>query len=234
MMANIPIDLDIHAYVDGQLDEPARLAMLSRLASDANLRQQVAELQMLKALVLSSYPVDEANAVFHRKRRSKSTLSNMVASFVLIVAVSVGWLAHSMLHPVSSGVVVPLSMAKGDGNYLVQMSLGNEADWQNSVSGIELLLMKSETSQVELLVNDEAISMLDQHSPVANKLQQLAQETNRLKLSVCKQGLERWRSRGLSVNLISGVDTSHSALEGVINRLKEGWYLVPLEKLTPA
>lgn len=138
MMANIPIDLDIHAYVDGQLDEPARLAMLSRLASDANLRQQVAELQMLKALVLSSYPVDEANAVFHRKRRSKSTLSNMVASFVLIVAVSVGWLAHSMLHPVSSGVVVPLSMAKGDGNYLVQMSLGNEADWQNSVSGIEL------------------------------------------------------------------------------------------------
>ncbi|OYZ04804.1 MAG: hypothetical protein B7Y29_06790, partial [Thiotrichales bacterium 16-46-22] len=73
-----------------------------------------------------------------------------------------------------------------------------------------------------------------QHSPVANKLQQLAQETNRLKLSVCKQGLERWRSRGLSVNLISGVDTSHSALEGVVNRLKEGWYIVPVDKRTSA
>lgn len=234
-MLNAPIDLEVHAYVDGQLDEPARLLMLSRLANNPSLRQQVADVQMLKALVASSYALNVSDRpISLPKQRLEPMVRYMVASFALVVALSVGWLAHSLLQPAGVGVVLPLNMAKGNGNYVVQLSKGNEADWQEGVAEIERLLLQSMTSQVELLVNDEAILMLDKHSPVANKLLRLTQDSERLTLSACKQGLERWRARGLSVNLISGVDTSHSALEGVINRLKEGWYLVPVDKRTSA
>lgn len=229
--------IDIHAYVDGQLDEQQNSAMLLRLAEDADLRQEVAELQMLKEMVKSAYAEalpKVASAQYDVTRQKTQYLRNMAASFVLLLAVSVGWLAHSLWYAPTSAVVLPIGVAKGDGNYLLQMSAGSDRYWQQSIAEIERLLLQSPTANVELLVNDEAIAMLAKDSLAAEALLQLTQATNRLKLSACRQGLDRWRERGAAINLIPDVDTSRTALEEVVRRIDEGWRLIAVSQLKSA
>jgi intracellular sulfur oxidation DsrE/DsrF family protein len=233
MLPDQQIEL-LNAYADGQLDEARRLTVLKQLAQDAHLRRQLADIQLLKSLVNSAYaPHSVSMKSANLPRHRLGAMPAMAASLLVMLSLSLGWLGHALWPTSEVPPVISMGAAKTPGNYLLQMSAGNVVAWQQSIAEMQRLLSLSPQVNVELLVNEEAIAMLSNDSVVSDQLKQLLAQTHRVTLSACRQGLERWRERGISVKLMPEVETSRSALEEIVHRIDEGWHLVPVPSLVP-
>lgn len=222
--------LDLHAYIDGQLNQAKEEVLIQRLQKDPVLRQELADLQLLKSLVRNAYGsvapkgqgVLQLNSI---KRTQQPYFQSMAASFIVVLALFLGWLAHGWWLSTQTTTIMPVGVAQAKGNYLLQISDKSSVIWDETIAEANRLLSLSSDVNIELLVNDEAIAMLGTDSMVAGDVRALLQ-TQRVKLAACRQGLDAWRNKGGMVSLLPEVDTSHTALEEVIQRIRQGWHLI--------
>lgn len=225
-------DMKLEAYVDGQLSALSMAEVQMAMRADPALADRVRELERLKSLVClaceqQADQVPEADPQPVRwLGRQQSYRAAMAAAWLMLVGL-LGWHGHAWWSaPVSGAVVLALGQAQQPGQYLVQMSSGALQDWHAGLDEVARLLAMDASVRVELLVNDAALGLMVQDSPLASRLVQLHSGSDRLSLVACRQGLDKWRDKGLSLRLLPSVNTQRTALEEVVLKLEQGWRLV--------
>jgi anti-sigma factor RsiW len=137
-----PSERDLHAYVDGQLNEADRLTMDTYLAAHPEVAQQVKawqqDAQTLRAALsgeLHRAPNPELDPAFIRQRLQRNRTRHFAAAAVLLIAVSVGglsgWQAREMT---LAGNVAPMADAV-QAYRMFAVKAGMASDWNPTEAG---------------------------------------------------------------------------------------------------
>ena len=79
---------------------------------------------------------------------------------------------------------------------------------------------------VEIVANGYGLDLIrTAHTPYEDQVKQLARD-DYVTILACRQAVQRLRDRGIDVDLIPEADFAPSALDRIIERLREGWVYV--------
>jgi intracellular sulfur oxidation DsrE/DsrF family protein len=227
------------AFADRQLDPADWAAMAGAMERDPALRQDVCELRMLKDAVRHAYAAPPARP--SRASPAGRTAWSVAAAAVLLAT---GWLAHAWW---SGGPALDPASAyalRGDwhtlrgnwrtldaGRVLVHVSSERPEALGRALDEVADLLRAARAErrrvEIEIVANNAGLDMLRADaSPLATRLAALRVEYPNLGLVACGQTLERRRARGESPRLLPHTVVAPSALQHVVERLREGWVYV--------
>lgn len=220
-----------NAFVDGQLDATEWTAMLERIAADAALRLDICELRATKDMVRGAYA-----DVKPRVRCAAAAFGwrSWGLAAMLLASVAAGWLGHALLETnrVPGGASGAASLRDIDANrILVHVSSGQRESMQTALDEVEDLLRGARatgrTVEVEIVANSTGLDLLrTDASPFLVRIGLLRREYPNLTFVACNQTIERLRDRGVTVELLPGVNVAPSALDQVVKRLQGGWVYI--------
>ncbi len=236
----------LDAFVDGELTPGERMIVHAEIDRDPRLAEEVCRMRELKALVRDAYqevppPPSQkprlAEASGHLWRRAA------VAVLCFLLGGTVSWLlqgAHLDLPsaaadatPAGGRVVIadPSVLAEVTATsapVLLHLSSADPAKMDQALDELEALARQDLHHRVELVVNGGGLDLIRRDgSPYAERVEALLATYGNVTILACSKALERWRYReGREPRLLKGVEVAPSALDLVVERLKEGWTYV--------
>lgn len=69
-------------------------------------------------------------------------------------------------------------------------------------------------------------------SPFEQQVRHIMAKHGNVHFIACANAVRNLREQGVSVNIITDIDTSHTAVERIVERLQDGWNYVKIEDLT--
>lgn len=239
----------VNAFVDGELDGDDRLHVISRSNESDVVRRQVCEARILKDLVRQAY---EDVPVSDRSKRSESKGEGWITARALAAAVAVvmfvaGILAGRTLpgptgpevayqDPVFLELKELASLAEareahgGTSNIVLHLATNDAQRVEDALDKIERFVgqqrMGSQRVGLEIVANGRGLDLLRvAQTPYEAKVKQLARDKY-VTILACRQAVQRLREQGVDVDLIPEADLAGSALDRIIQRLREGWVYV--------
>ncbi|WP_297528047.1 hypothetical protein [Thiohalobacter sp.] len=219
-------DDELHAFVDGQLDTHGRERLLAAMEADPRLREQVCELRRTKEWMHLAF--GEAHPPRHggERPRRRVRLGGVAAGLVfLAVSFFAGWHLRPVPEAGVNSVVLQDVVAS---RYRVVLHIA-EADpgkFETVLDDAEKLLRqyREQGIKVEVLANAGGLDMLRVDvSPYAARVARMMNEYDNLTFIACSNAVKRVQERGQKALLINGTHTDSTAVEHVIQRLREGW-----------
>ncbi len=221
-------DDELHAFVDGQLDSARRERLLAAMEMDEGLREQVCGLRRTKEWLHLAF--EEARPPRHRVERPGGRwprLGGLAAGLMLFLAV--GFTAGWCLRPVpEAGVssVVLQDVAASGYRVVLHIAEADPAKFEAVLDDAEQLLRqyREQGIEVEVLANAGGLDMLRVDvSPYATRVARMMSEYDNLTFIACSNAVKRVLERGQKPLLINGTHTDTTAIDHVIQRLREGW-----------
>lgn len=224
------IERILHAYVDNELDLKARRHTLMRIETDADIRQQVCELQRTKEWVKFAFAGERAptRSLPGECESGPRGLRVAASILVLIGAFAGGWLTHSVWHPATQ-LADRGALAQDARHVILHIGESNEARFSALLAKAQRILEVYDAAgvQVEVVTNAGGLDLVrtasSRHSA---QIRALIQRFDNVRFIACSKGLERLKSNGQSVELIEGVLSEEPAADHLIRRLTEGWTLL--------
>lgn len=232
----------INAYVDGELTGADREAFRQAMETDASLREEARAICELKKQLKQSYGRVDVPGQRESKRNSRATAfvrygaAAMLAIFVGLVA---GWLGHSKyeaIHEVADlGSMNGLKLSPVDlsqPNKIVLHISSSEPDkLKKTLDQVDYVIRRYRDTdvpfQIEVVANSGGIDLMRRGvSPYENKIVSLMRTYNNVSFVACNNALDRLKAQGVSAEVIDEVNTSTSAVERIVQRLREGWVYV--------
>jgi intracellular sulfur oxidation DsrE/DsrF family protein len=222
------------AFVDGQLDAAEWDRIAAQHERDAQLREDLGALRMLKDMVRHAYAVPPAPS---RRAPGRAGPGWMGAAAAGVVFAAAGWFGQAWwssapkLDPASAYVLQGQPVALDRGHVLVHVSTGEREALVRALDEIEDLLWSARREhrsvQVEVVVNRTGLQLVQAKvSPYAARIARLRTEYPNLSFIACGQTLRRLGEAGRSVELLPGTEVAPSALDQVVKRLQDGWIYV--------
>ncbi len=226
-----PSDELLHALVDGELGPADAEPLLAQLQTDTMLRERVAQLRLQKDLVRHAYArlAPDEPAAPARRRRIPATAGWALA---LVGGMVIGWLAHGP-------GLVPGAARSSQASVLttehvvLHLSTGSAQAGAAALDRAEGLLGAAQSAgrplSVEIVANSDGLDLLRQGvSAHAQRIARLHQAHPGLALVACGQTAQRLRDAGIEVRLLPGVTEASSALDQVVQRMRQGWDYVKI------
>ena len=234
-----PSDELLNALIDGELGPDEAGPLLARLQVDAALRERVAQLTLHQDLVRHAYahlmPDPPASLYTRDVRPATRQRARHVATWALTLAggAMIGWLAHGLgpmrdghlTLPASPSARAPLAGAE---HIVLHLSASSQQAGAAALDRAEGLLGAARAAarplRVEIVANSDGLSLLrlDQ-SPHAQRIASLQRAYPDLALVACGQTAQRLREAGIDVRLLPGVNEATSALDQIVQRMRQGW-----------
>lgn len=253
-MSNSPISKEqLQAFVDGQLDETEKNRVLKAIQADRKLGRDVCELRTLTELVRHAYanpPASTPTSKIHATRPENKPFWKYATAAILLLGIggAVGWTTHPdavgnnnsihamywdnerAFHNSQLDTISP----QENKHIIVHLNTSSPEKFESALSTAEQLLKKySHTgtdTEIEVVANASAIKMLRAgYSPYAERIHQLQAEYFNLTFLACKDAIDHVKELegpGARVELLPDIDVTPSALEHILERLKEGWVYI--------
>ena len=226
---DIPDSL-LHLFVDGELDPADTERVLRAMEKDEQIRTRVSQLQHLKALVKNQYPLEQTSTHSGPRRTAGAFPGFAAAALLLLLAgIVLGWAGHGM-H--AANTLLPLAAAPPEtpqadsSRILLHIDDSDRSKLQALVSYTETLLRNNNRGdlKIEVVANAGGLDIFRKgNSPEKARLRKLTREYSNLELFACANALARLREKGVKVDLIPEVHTEATALDHIIERMREGW-----------
>ncbi len=230
-------DDDLHRYIDGELDAKARDDLQDLLQQSPTLAQRGRAYQLVDEAVREAFDTVEspASRVVNEPVRLKR--SGIAAAVLLLPAgFLTGWLGHSLLggseihEPLSAGINLPVQ-----GQEHLNTLFHIDVDEKSTVNGLldrtEAILAAyaNPDVQVEVVANAAGLNLLRADiSAFAPRVREMMDKYENLTFVVCANTIKRLRERGVDVQLIERTDARSTAIDHVVERLRDGWTYIKI------
>lgn len=225
MTESVRDEARIHAYLDGELSHQARDAFLLDMGKDPALRAECIELRNLKDLVRHAYDGVEAprrEVIDSNHPRKRLAAFGVAAALLISLGFSGGWLANRL----NTSPPQQVAAAEQAPRILLHIATAEPAKMQATLDRAESLLeqYREQGVQIEVVANSEGLDLLRADgSPYGQRVMAMMAEHEELQFIACGTAIRRLERAGVDVVLLPRTDTAPSAVEHIIERIREGW-----------
>ncbi|MBZ0134292.1 MAG: hypothetical protein K8F53_16900 [Rhodocyclaceae bacterium] len=220
-------DERLNAFIDNELGTQESDELLAAIAKDAELGQRLCALRSTKELVRHAY-----GHLPPARRKRDGGLSfwsgAMAASMALVVGVLMGWQGHSMAVTAPSDSLLAwagsLFSQPAPTRVLLHLDSSQPERMEEALDMAEAYLAKASNARVEIVVNNSGLDLLREEStPYAARIAALASRHEMLAFVACGNAIARYRNAGLDVTLVPEAMVAGTAVEHVVERVRQGW-----------
>jgi intracellular sulfur oxidation DsrE/DsrF family protein len=226
--------LNLNALLDRELATEEREELLSRVEQDALLRQELSDLYHLKEMVNSAYS-DEKGYITGNSRDWLARGGAIAASILLLAVVfTVGYQAGNGTGiPQPSADVFHLSQVAGDpGRVMLYVSSDEGGKFKRTLDQAQAYLDRQDESDINVIV----VASADGTDLFRKSITPYEERINNLKVRygesldfiACNNAITRLRNEGSDADLVNAVEVAPSAVQYVVDRLREGWTYVAI------
>jgi intracellular sulfur oxidation DsrE/DsrF family protein len=226
--------LNLNALLDRELGTEEREELLSRVEQDALLRQELSDLYHLKEMVNSAYS-DEKGYITGNSRDWLARGGAIAASILLLAVVfTVGYQAGNGTGiPQPSADVFHLSQVAGDpGRVMLYVSSDEGGKFKRTLDQAQAYLDRQDESGINVIV----VASADGTDLFRKSITPYEERINNLKVRygesldfiACNNAITRLRNEGSDADLVNAVEVAPSAVQYVVDRLREGWTYVAI------
>lgn len=227
----------VNAFVDGELAAGEREEAMARLEGDAEFRNAVCELRVMKERVRGAYmeaPAGRRAMAFYCPPAWRQAL---VAGLLLCLGLGGGWFAHGLSAPAQlerlAGLpagYTPVSLASTvDPDKIVLHLDSSDPARLDAVLDLagRLIEQRGARAQIEVVVNNNGLSLLRQDiSPYRERIERLSRRHANLSFLACGQTVARLKREGVDVMLVPEAGVATSAINEILTRMGQGWVYV--------
>lgn len=221
-------ELDLMAYVDGELSADQQAEFLATLRDNPELARAACELSELKARVKLAY----ADLPSARQRqvegaRAWRTFAAGVALFAF--GLLSGWLLPHGTPLVSDGQRVATTAPEPVTRIVFQLTDADPDVAGALLDDIETMLSTYRSEKrlirIELVGNNDGLSLYREGlSPHRERIRRFAARFDNLTFFACKNTIDRlYREQGITVKLIPDAEVTASGVAHVAKRQHQGW-----------
>lgn len=228
-------DLELNAYLDGELSEDQRQEIEQMLDRDDALRRRLADLRRLKGDLRQSFPVNAADARRAAPTRHRLALG-VAASLLLLAGFALGVLSTA-LTPAERYVLLddagraaaPAAADSGETRIVFHLTNPDQVVAGEMLDEIEGMLRQyrreGEMLRVEIVSHSDGLGLLRQRlSAHHGRIAALAREYDNLAFVACRNTIDRLRvEKGVEVILLPEAEIIDSGVSHVVKRQMEGW-----------
>jgi intracellular sulfur oxidation DsrE/DsrF family protein len=249
-MNKTPVSTEqLQAFVDDQLEDKEKSQILKAIQTDPQLSRKVCELRTISELVKHAYAQPPASEPRTNSPENKSYWKAATAAVLLLgIGGVVGWSSHpdagnpdnalnamywdneNAFHNSELETIAPQKNKR----IIVHLNTSSTAKFESALTTAEQLLQKYADSnmdtEIEVVANASAIKMLRAgHSPFAGRVRDLQDQYFNLTFLACKDAIDHiaeLEGSEAEIELLPDVDITPSALEHILERLKDGWVYI--------
>lgn len=235
-------DLELNAYVDGELSDAERAEILAAMQRDPELAREACELNNLKNQLQIAY----ANPPQPKRRQQQQAQSgwlSLAASFLLLCAGLAGgwWLGHSQQATASDRFVMldasgrgqaPATADSGETRIVFHLTNPDQTVAGELLDDVEQMLTAYQHDgrplRVEIVAHGEGLALLRQRlSEHQTRVHELARHFGNLTFVACRNTIERVQvSQGTEVKILPDAEVIKSGVDYVVKRQREGWVYI--------
>lgn len=220
----------LHALADGQLDAEQSRYVLSLLEQDNALQKEMCEIQRIKHLVSSAYPLEPTAAP---ARRPSAGWQRAAVYLFAVSAIFAGGMASShYLRNWQQGEGLTLQgVAAQDDRFIVFVDSHEPARLEKALNKAENLAQQVEKKGggVYVVTSAEGIDLLrlgtTKHE---GRIMQMSDNYPHLKFVACSNTLYSFKQRGEMVELVDDTEVAPSAVEFVVQHMRDGWRYIAI------
>jgi intracellular sulfur oxidation DsrE/DsrF family protein len=159
---------------------------------------------------------------------------SLVASFLLLLGLTVGFLAERYLVEVR-GDDIPIATSaftatSETDNYILHVVSGEPEQMYAALREARQLLDSAgpgQFRQVEIVANEKGLNLLRSDiTPYADEIASL--QASNVVFYACSRTIERLEEKGVEVRLVPKTNQAYTALDRVVLRMKEDWQYVKI------
>ncbi|MFW2438198.1 MAG: hypothetical protein ACN4GR_02375 [Arenicellales bacterium] len=234
----------LNAYLDNELDSDERGEIMAELENDSELACRLCELRNIKELTQFAYslPQDrQHNGNQWKYGKHFSTLAVAVSLF-MVVGSLIGWFAHdyldanSIMHADKGQFYLETSQTNlpsqvEQKKVILHVDTAEPDRLTAALDSAEDLLVASANSgnsmELEIIANARGLDLLRVGTtPFAGRITELSEKYDNLSILACNRAIKRLQDLGVKVQLVPEAGIAPSALDQIVNRLKEGWVYI--------
>ena len=231
---NIYSDEMLNAYIDGELDDNDSRRLLEQLQHDAELSERLAHLRQVSDMLKMSYAGIEPPEQCEPCQRWRMP-SSMVAGILLVVGVSVGWVANSSIQPHAPFPALSQQQPE-NGAWRIVMHVNTVDEYmQNAMlEETETFLKAFDDSgqkvEVEIVAYGAGLSLLmADRTAHAKRISNLQNRYSNLTFTACKRSIIRIAEiQDDDVELLPKTQVAPSGISQILKRQQEGWHYIRL------
>ena len=223
---NSPTD-DMHrqlnALADGELSAGESEALLENIEGDTTLREELCDIHRLKDMLRYAYA--ESTPPSRQPRSLKPFRVGLAVAAVALL--SIGFMGGRMTGPAAPLDSFELGQVEAQPNKVVLfVGYADEMKFQRVLDQAEQLLRqyKDQGVEVNVVASAGGIDLLRKTaSPHIQRIQTLSANYAALQFVACNNTLARLAKEGRPVSLVDSAVIHPSAVQFVVERLKQGW-----------
>jgi intracellular sulfur oxidation DsrE/DsrF family protein len=217
-------DEQLNAFVDSQLGAQESEEILAAAATDAELGQRLCALRAAKELVSHAYGrIPPAR----RRARPRGSLWSgaLAAGLALAAGVLIGWQGHRTSQEGGEALATLGGLfAPQPARVLIHLDNSQTERMEQALDLAEAYLAKAGRARVEIVVNNSGLDLLREESTFhAERIARLAARHEMLAFVACGNAIARYRSAGLDVKLVPEARVERTAVEHIVDRVRQGW-----------
>lgn len=219
----------LNAFVDKELDEKQKEVLLARLDNEPELKGELCDMHRVKDLLNFTYPLNQENKsdVFLHKQ----SFGAMAASFFLLVTLGFagGYLSSGFLKDEDS--TVSLQAENQQNKVILYLGSAKKEKFDETLNKAESLLTKYKKEGVEVYVVTSAggIDLLrTNNNSVQQRIKNMSGLYKSLHFVACNNQIYHMYKKGQPVNLVKEAEVAPSAVQFVVDHLKEGWKYIAI------
>lgn len=231
-------DEEIHAFIDDELTLEDRQRIRRAIKHKPELAQMVCDADQVRDWVREAYQtVPEVRRARARGRLGAFLPTAVAAILLLLVGATAGWFAGQSAQAGKateaptlsrgSATTLPLQSAAHTRNVLLRLSSDDPHKFHETLKVAESLLKKAGHQpgfELEVLANSDGLNFLRaDKSPYARQIEALIKKYPNVHFLVCGTSLANLKKQGQKPDLLPHVQVTPSAVERVVQRLREGW-----------
>jgi intracellular sulfur oxidation DsrE/DsrF family protein len=222
----------LHAFADGQLDAAQSRDVLALLETDLGLQKELCEIQRLKHLVQSAYPLPSASNVAVARYRPQ--VWQRAAVYVLAFSLTFLAGAGSQYLPrwwEPEGVALAGASAAHDNRFIVFLDSHEPVKLEKALSKAENLAAQvaDKDGSVYVVTSADGIDLLrlgtSEHE---GRILHMSHAYPHLRFVACSNTLYSFKQRGELVALVDEAEVVPSAVEFVVQHMRDGWRYISI------
>ena len=233
-------DIDINAYVDGELTAEERLEVLSALQEDPELAREACELNNLKSQLQLVYANPPGLASCKSPRSGASRLAIAASLVMLAVGLISGWVMGEqhiaqdrlvLLDPAGRGQA-PAAADSKETRIVFHLTTPDQFAAAELLDDVEQMLdtyrEEGKPLRVEIVSNSEGLDFLRESlSMFKDRIHEMAQHYDNLTFVACRNTIKRVKvQHGVDVQIVPDAEVINSGVDYVVKRQQEGWIYI--------
>lgn len=220
----------LHALADGQLDAEQARYVLAQVETDLELQKELCEIQRIKHLVKSAYPLPALVRQPVRRPQvwQQAAMHLLVFGLIFLAGAGSSYYAPKLWQP--EGLTLE-NAAVYDNRFIVFLDSHEPAKLEKALVKAENLAQQvaPKDGSVYVVTSAEGIDLLrlgtTQHE---GRILQMSEQYPHLKFVACSNTLYSFKQRNELIELVDDTEVVPSAVEFVVNHMRDGWRYIAI------